>query len=158
MPNHLRPSISYRGLLKGQFETPKTFTDRIYLTDVVETLWGVVEDAGLDAKIQILKRKGYFPWKIRIILFNGNIILSSRLYGDTTWSSAVSMQFNNFDDNHNDQIKIVLERFVEGLGRLPYESPYWTEDIWKEFSRVHNMKMYRVESAWAKYCGKLNLD
>ncbi|UCH89841.1 MAG: hypothetical protein JSV49_04140 [Thermoplasmata archaeon] len=159
MPNHLRPSTSYKSLSKGLFETPKTFTDRIYLTDVADTLRQVISSNCGDASIKILWRRSYFPWRIRIKLYGGTILLTGKVYGESSWASAITMQFKNLDGVLNTHLKTIIEQFVGTLGRLPYESPYWTDETWQKFSRAHKLSRNKVETDWSKYIEVLgNID
>ena len=158
MPNHLRPSTSYKGLVKGNLETPRNFTDRIYLTDIADSLISVLQKNITDVNFKILWHRGYFPWRIKIRLLNGTILLTGKMYGDSTWTSAVTMLFKNLEPASNGEIKSVMKGFVEKLGRPPYESPYWTDDTWLSFTRTHKIARRRVEESWAEYISVLNKD
>ena len=150
MPNHLRPSRSYKGLTKGMMESPRTFKDRIYLTDVVDSLWQVVSTGYPGMSVEILWRKRYFPWRIKIQRdCGGHILLEGRLIGDTTWASVVEMRFNGLEAGGGMRIDDVLEAFVQRLGRPPYETPYWTDEIWSRFLGQKQLARQTVEAAWA---------
>lgn len=158
MPTHLRPSMSYKGLSSGVFETPKTFKDRVYLTDIVDTFRTVVFNGSNDADLKLLWRKGYFPWRIRVKLYGGSIVLTGKLFGESSWNSAVLMQFKNLDDVRNSQLKGMLEEFVTALNRPPYESPYWTDETWQNFTKTQKISRVSVEDGWAEYLSVLEED
>lgn len=96
-------------------------------------------------------RKGYFPWKIRIKIDDANILLQSRIYGDTTWASAVKIIFDVPNDLHLKQFRMILKDFISGLQRLPYESPYWTDETWQKFREANDTTRRQVENSWAVY-------
>ena len=158
MPNHLRPSTSYKGLVKGNLETPRNFTDRIYLTDIVDTFFSVLNKRINDVNFKILWHRGYFPWRIRIRIPQGSILLTGKVYGESTWNSAVTMQFKNMDPASNGELTLALEGFVKKLGRPPYDSPYWTEETWQQFTKAHKTARRRVEESWAEYLSVLNTN
>jgi hypothetical protein len=151
MPNHLRPSTSYKALSSGRFETPKTFKDRIYLTDVADVLKQVILRSNEVSEIKLLWRKGYFPWRLRIKILGGSILLTGKLYGDSSWTSSVLMQFKNLEGAARPKIDRLLKEYVAELGRLPYDSPYWTDEVWKKFGRTQKLTRIKIEEAWAGY-------
>jgi hypothetical protein len=156
MPNHLRPSKSYKGLTRNRLESPTTFKDRIYLTDIVDSFWQVFSEHYPDVSIGILWRKRYFPWRIQIERRgDGHLLMAGKLYGESTWTSAVELQFNDLNGGSGTDLDTLLERFVELLGRPPYESPYWDDDVWQKFTEETGIKRSKIEGEWAKYLGIL---
>ena len=151
MPNHLRPSMSYKGLSASRLETPRTFTDRIYLTDIVEKFWEAVSGNDGSASIKLLWRKRYFPWRIKIQLPEGSILLSSKLLGDSSWSSVIEMRFSDFEGNGSATIDKVLEAFVASLGRPPFESQYWDDKLWQKFAETNGITRQHVEAGWERF-------
>jgi len=132
-------------------ETPRTFTDRIYLTDIVDIIWKVISEAETGAEIQLLWRKRYFPWRMKLTLYGGSILLSSKLFGESSWTSTVEMQFSDFNGSYAVRIDDIIQKFVIALGRPPYESPYWDDITWQKFSDSTNISRQQVQTYWSRY-------
>jgi hypothetical protein len=143
--------MSYKGLSASRLETPRNFTDRIYLTDIVETLWKVISGTDDGSSIKLLWRKRYFPWRISITLPEGSILLLAKLLGDSSWTSVIEMQFSDFEGNGTAKVEKVITEFVVLLGRPPYESQYWNDNVWSTFVNAYNISRNQVEGAWTKY-------
>jgi hypothetical protein len=150
--------MSYKGLSASRLETPRTFTDRIYLTDIVENLWEEAFKINGGASIRLVWRKRYFPWRISIELLGGKILLSSKLLGDSSWTSVIEMQFTDFEGGGAEKIGSLMENFVAVLGRPPYESQYWDDGIWHKFTETSGITRQQVEGDWAKYISILEAE
>jgi hypothetical protein len=133
IPLHVRPVISYEGLIRSVLRDPATGLDRFNLTDVGEAFFRNLSSSGFDLKIKGVDLP--FPWEM-IFKLHGEPKVSLRgiRVGPSTYRSIFKLIF----EEEGTVSGLVLST-VRSMGRDPLDSPYWDDSTWEIFQGQFKM-------------------
>jgi hypothetical protein len=142
----MKPSHSIKGLRKGSFEKPRSFRDRIYLTDVGEALWQAALGISPDARLSLLSHRNYMLTRATITAGS----LSVHVEGYTVGRSSFTSAFRVSIVGEQGSIGTFLGRVVGSLDRTPFTSPYWGDPEWGALEKEHLVTRESIRDGWRK--------
>lgn len=144
LPNHMRPSHSIKGLRKGNFEKPRSFRDRLYLTDVGAALLGAARTPGNEPRFRLRSHKNYLLTGAEIEGGGVKVVIEGYKMGRSTWTAAFVVNVSGSDQ----AVRLYLEKVLGLLGRVPVTSPYWTPVEWEAVHTAHNVTREGMLHPW----------
>ncbi len=144
LPNHMRPSHSIKGLRKGNFEKPRSFRDRLYLTDVGDALWQAARAPGGEPRFRLRSHKNYLLTGAEIEGGGIRAVIEGHKMGRSTWTAAFIVQVSGSDQ----AVRAFLEKVLGILGRVPVTSPYWTSGEWEAVRASHSVDREGMLRPW----------
>jgi hypothetical protein len=144
LPNHMRPSHSIKGLRKGIFEKPRSFRDRLYLTDVGDALLAAARTPGNEPRFRLRSHKNYLLTGAVIEGGGVTVHIEGHKMGRSTWTAAFVVQVSGSDQ----AVRIFLEKVLGILGRVPVTSPYWTPVEWEAVRSAHSVDREAMLRPW----------
>ncbi|MGA1820185.1 MAG: hypothetical protein ACMUHU_04160 [Thermoplasmatota archaeon] len=127
IPVHVRPVISYDGLLRGNLEDPASGLDRFNLTDVGEAFYKTFHGNGAEIRLKNLELP--FPWEM-VFKVEGDPKASLRgvKVGPSTYRSIFKLLYSD-----EAPVREMVRESLSLIGRDPLDSPYWDDVNWQLF-------------------------
>ncbi len=151
LPNHLRPTLSKKGLKKGRKESPRNYRDRIMITDIGEILIEIAFQKPQSRSIKLVKAYDYYPWRMQLVYGKFALEASSLIFGDSNWQSLVEIcPINTKDQGKNKNFIELMKTIEKGLGRKPWESNYWKQENWNNLNKTKGLDQVMIKEQWRK--------
>jgi hypothetical protein len=130
--------VSFEGLRKKELKDPATGLDRFNLTDVGEAFYTSYSENGADI---ILKGVDLpFPWEMVFKINNEpKASLRGLKVGPSTYRSIFKLLFFEEDD-----VRTIIRRSLDLIGRDVLESPYWDDITWQQFQKQFKLTKDQV--------------
>lgn len=149
LPNHLRPTLSKKGLKKGVSRHAETFKDRLMLTDVGEIFLELIRKRHSGFKIDLVNSRDYYPWCLSFTLNRYRVTLQSEVIGTSNWQSFIVFEPSTFRNSSDKKDYIVLmKQFLKAMKRDPCNSMYWSTEDWEEFYSLRALNKTKMDSMW----------
>ncbi|MGA1792905.1 MAG: hypothetical protein ACMUHM_03050 [Thermoplasmatota archaeon] len=144
IPVHVRPVISYDGLLEGNLKDPASGLDRFNLTDVGEAFYKTFRENGAELKLKSVELP--FPWEM-VFKVDGDPKASLRgiKVGPSTYRSIFKLLYSD-----EGPVRNMVRDCLSSIERDPLDSPYWDDANWQTFQKLLRMSRDSIVKANGK--------